>query len=218
MSDPQRPEREAIERLRELLAKATPGPWKAESKNLGHAEYRAVGPAVINRAAADRDAELIALLRNLAPALRAEVARLQEELNGAWWALGHSYRDRFGVLSEALKDVAARLDKAENPPTWADGFDAGKRTNEFLTKAATQRADRLEAEAQALRALKPELDAEVLRLEGQQADCEREMDECRADPNCLAATEPCQDCQQSRASVALLRAVLALLSHAQAAP
>jgi hypothetical protein len=71
MSDPQRPEREAIERLRELLAKATPGPWKAESKNLGHAEYRAVGPAVINRAAADRDAELIALLRNLAPALLA---------------------------------------------------------------------------------------------------------------------------------------------------
>jgi hypothetical protein len=79
MSDPQRPEREAIERLSELLAKATPGPWE-----VFQAEEVAIhsldGLSVVDTVCLEDDeaveqalidAELICELRNLAPALLA---------------------------------------------------------------------------------------------------------------------------------------------------
>jgi hypothetical protein len=90
MSDPQRPEREAIERLRVLLEQATPAPWRAaikphpEAVRLKTEAATVSGPDCrIYTVARDyvclpetwarqcADAELIVLLRNLAPALLA---------------------------------------------------------------------------------------------------------------------------------------------------
>lgn len=73
---------EEIERLKELLAKATPGPWRAERGNAGseHPLFLITGTRGGRRMDSDEDVELIAESRNHLPAMLAEIEAKREKV------------------------------------------------------------------------------------------------------------------------------------------
>ena len=118
-------------RLRALAEQATPGPWTAKSMNLGQGSFRGVGPELINRAAADRDAAYIAacdppsilLLLDAADErdrLAARVQELERELKGehALWL------NERAISAGRLKALLIKADEARSEWIRAENAEA----------------------------------------------------------------------------------------------
>lgn len=88
------------------------------------------------------------------------LARLASEVGDAWAKLGHTYADQYEHLADALDSLAKRMNELAQHDVAAVAFNNGKRTNDFLVKAAQGRASRAEATLQQAQARIVELEQE----------------------------------------------------------
>jgi len=77
-----------LARLEALLAEATPGPWYEWQSAIGWRVER-IAFDLVARCEGEKDARMIAALRNAAPALLAEVRRLREVEEAAVALVAH---------------------------------------------------------------------------------------------------------------------------------
>ncbi len=161
------------ERMRKIILAAIQPELQDAERELGGLRHEALLiEANTRRGITDCSTPLFQRVRNIGEALQDAERRLAEakqEIADAWWALGHAYADQYSKLADALKDIAVRLDKSENPPDWANGFENGKKTNELLLRGAERR----------LREAEAKLDSTMVRL-GQEIQARSDSDRISA--------------------------------------
>jgi hypothetical protein len=123
MSDPRRPEREAIERLKVLLEQATPGPWHVHRPRVNIYLRNADGVYVMEQylygVRTESDAELICLLRNLAPAL---LAALPPTPTPGWQDISTAPKDGREILVRFEGTTAMSVVRWEPYPKADSGY------------------------------------------------------------------------------------------------